>query len=130
MPVAIGFTVETDGRLPSGQSLGAAIAQVDAATDNGPAYYMINCAHPTHFEDAVTADEPWVSRIRAVRANASDKSHAELDEAEELDSGDPKILGEHYAQLTDILPRLNIMGGCCGTDHHHVAAICQSVVVH
>lgn len=130
MPVAIGFTVETDGRLPSGQPLGEAIKTVDAATSNGPEYYMINCAHPTHFEHAITIDEQWVSRIRAVRANASEKSHAELDEAEELDSGDPKALGGHYALLKNILPQLTVFGGCCGTDHRHVAAMCQSIVRH
>lgn len=121
LPVAISFTVETDGRLPSGQPLGEAIAQVDAATGAAPAYYMINCAHPTHF-DAVL-DGPWVERVRGVRANASRLSHAELDEAVELDAGDPLDLGARYAALTSKLPRLNVVGGCCGTDHRHVAAI-------
>ena len=92
MPVAISFTLETDGRLPSGQALAGAIAQVDDATDGAPAYYMINCAHPTHFEDAVAGGGPWVERIRGLRTNASTKSHAELDEAEELDEGDPDDL--------------------------------------
>jgi S-methylmethionine-dependent homocysteine/selenocysteine methylase len=124
MPVAISFTVETDGRLPSGQPLGEAIEQVDAATDFGPAYYMINCAHPTHFEH-VLADEPWRERIRGLRANASTLSHAELDEAEELDSGDPGDLAKRYASLS--LPRLSVVGGCCGTDHRHVAAIANTL---
>jgi S-methylmethionine-dependent homocysteine/selenocysteine methylase len=88
MPVAISFTVETDGRLPTGQSLAGAITQVDAATGSIPAYYMINCAHPSHFA-GVLADEPWAARIRGLRANASAKSHAELNESPELDSGDP-----------------------------------------
>ncbi len=130
MPVAIGFTVETDGHLPSGQPLGEAITNVDQATGKGPAYYMINCAHPKHFAHALEVDAPWVSRIRAVRANASEKSHAELDEAEELDAGDPLDLAQHVAQLQTILPHLNILGGCCGTDHHHVDAICRSVTLH
>ncbi len=89
MPVVISFTVETDGRLPSGEMLKDAIEQVDTATDNAPAYYMINCAHPTHFVDVLGVD-PWAKRIRAVRANASTKSHAELDEATELDAGNPE----------------------------------------
>ncbi|MHC4751504.1 MAG: homocysteine S-methyltransferase family protein [Planctomycetota bacterium] len=126
-PVVISFTVETDGRLPSGQPLGEAIQTVDQATGNGPAYYMINCAHPTHFMDALTIDEPWLRRIRAVRANASTKSHAELDEAVELDDGDPVDLGVRYAELKDRLPHLNIFGGCCGTDHRHVEEICKAV---
>jgi S-methylmethionine-dependent homocysteine/selenocysteine methylase len=127
IPVVISFTVETDGRLPSGQSLGEAIKTVDQATANGPAYYMINCAHPTHFKDALTTGEPWVERIRAIRANASTKSHAELDEAEELDDGDPADLGARYAELKDQLQRLNVFGGCCGTDHRHVEEICNAV---
>ena len=122
LPAAISFTVETDGRLPSGQSLGEAIAQVEA--DAPPAYFMINCAHPTHFEDAVSGGEPWTERIRGLRANASAKSHAELDEATELDAGDPADLGARYAGLRASLPRLNVLGGCCGTDHRHVAAVC------
>jgi S-methylmethionine-dependent homocysteine/selenocysteine methylase len=130
LPVAIGFTVETDGHLPSGQPLGEAITAVDQATGDGPAYYMINCAHPTHFEQALTVDANWISRIRAIRANASAKSHAELDEAQELDAGDPKDLARRMARLRSMLPNLNILGGCCGTDHRHVDAICRSVAVH
>jgi len=124
VPVVISFTVETDGRLPSGQTLGEAILAVDQATHNGPVYYMINCAHPTHFKSALNVDEAWVKRIRAVRANASAKSHAELDEAEVLDDGDPVDLAEQLAQLRQYLPNLNIFGGCCGTDHRHVGEIC------
>ncbi len=127
IPAVIAFTVETDGRLPSGQPLGEAINEVDAATAGGPAYYMINCAHPTHFDEALASNEPWLQRIRAIRANASAMSHAELDEAEELDDGNPNELGRQYAQLLKRLPNLNIFGGCCGTDHRHVAAICKAV---
>jgi len=128
LPVAISFTVETDGRLPSGQPLGEAIAQVDSETDGGPAYLMINCAHPTHFESAVATDESWRERIRGLRANASTKSHAELDMATELDEGDPADLGARHAALRAKLPELTVLGGCCGTDHRHVAEICTAWV--
>ncbi len=128
MPVAISFTVETDGRLPSGQTLKDAIEQVDAATGNAPAYYMINCAHPTHFEDALAAGAAWTGRIRGLRANASCLSHAELDEAEELDEGNPHELGLQHRTLLDRLGHINVLGGCCGTDHRHVEAICQACV--
>jgi len=124
MPVAVGFTVETDGRLPSGTPLGEAIRQVDDATDEAPAYFMVNCAHPHHFEH-VLADRPWASRIRAVRANASSKSHAELDAATELDDGDPVQLGQDYLVLSKRLPNFNVIGGCCGTDSRHVANACR-----
>jgi S-methylmethionine-dependent homocysteine/selenocysteine methylase len=126
LPSAISFTVETDGRLPNGQDLGDAIQEVDAATGGAPAYYMINCAHPTHFEAALATDEAWPQRIRGLRANASTMSHAELDEAEELDDGDPEDLGARYAALRERLPRVSVLGGCCGTDHRHVAAICDA----
>jgi S-methylmethionine-dependent homocysteine/selenocysteine methylase len=123
MPVAISFTLEIDGHLPSGQPLSEAIAQVDTATGGGPDYYMINCAHPTHFEDVLRAGGGWVERIRGLRANASTRSHAELDEATELDPGDPDDLGARYRALRRLLPNLSLLGGCCGTDHRHVAAI-------
>jgi S-methylmethionine-dependent homocysteine/selenocysteine methylase len=103
-----------------------AIATVDAATSAYPAYYMINCAHPTHFESVLTAGEPWLARIRGLRTNASHKSHAELNESPELDSGNPVELGPEHARLLDRLPRLNVIGGCCGTDHRHVEQIAMA----
>ena len=127
MPVAISFTLETDGRLPSGQGLGDAIQQVDDETNAGPAYYMINCAHPTHFDDKLDGDGAWQDRIRGLRANASTKSHAELDEATELDEGDPADLGARYAALGTTLRRLNVLGGCCGTGHQHVTGDLRGV---
>jgi homocysteine S-methyltransferase len=129
MPVAISFTLETDGRLPSGQPLGEAIAQVDEQTGGAPAYFMINCAHPTHFDSVLAEGEGWQQRVWGLRANASTKSHAELDEATELDDGDPDDLGTRYAALRDSLPNLNVLGGCCGTDHRHVGAICETWLV-
>ncbi|HSE67011.1 MAG TPA: homocysteine S-methyltransferase family protein [Gemmatimonadales bacterium] len=126
MPVVISFTVETDGKLVTGRSLGDAIAMVDAATSAYPSYYMINCAHPTHFESALTTGEPWLARIRGLRTNASHKSHAELNESPELDSGDPVELGADHARLLDRLSRLNVIGGCCGTDHRHVEQIAMA----
>jgi homocysteine S-methyltransferase len=127
MPVVISFTVETDGKLASGATIGDAIAAVDAATEGYPVYFMINCAHPSHFDAALTENAAWLGRIRGVRANASHKSHAELDEATELDAGDPIDLGQRYRALRTSLPRLNVLGGCCGTDHHHIAVIAEAV---
>lgn len=124
IPAVISFTVETDGKLPTGQPLAEAIKQVDDATSAYPAYFMINCAHPSHFEQAALGDEPWTSRVRGLRANASRMSHAELNEASELDAGNPTELGREYAALrTRKLKHLNVMGGCCGTDHRHVEQI-------
>ncbi len=123
MPVVISFTVETDGRLPTGQSLKDAIAEVDAETDNGPAYYMINCAHPAHFAGLFDTGEPWLKRLRGLRANASVKSHAELDRATALDDGDPVDLGHRYAELHRKHRGLTVLGGCCGTDSRHIDQI-------
>jgi S-methylmethionine-dependent homocysteine/selenocysteine methylase len=124
---AISFTVETDGKLPSGEALGAAIQAVDADAEvsghDAPAYYMINCAHPTHFESVVSDAGTWRERIQGLRANASTLSHAELDVMTQLDSGDPHDLAECYRRLRSPLSRLNVLGGCCGTDHRHVTAM-------
>jgi homocysteine S-methyltransferase len=127
IPSVISFTVETDGRLPGGQSLGDAIEEVDARTEGSVAYFMINCAHPTHFAHVLEEDARWRDRIWGLRANASEKSHAELDESEELDAGDPAALARHYRDLKTRLPNLSVVGGCCGTNHRHVAEICAAV---
>ena len=126
LPVVISFTVETDGRLPTGQTLGNAVEQVDRDTDGAPAYYMINCAHPTHFEGALVPGEPWTERIRGLKVNASAKSHAELDEAEELDDGDPVALGGQCSDIRRRFGHINVLGGCCGTDHRHVEEIARA----
>ncbi len=127
LPVVIAFTVETDGRLPSGLPLGEAIEATDAATGGYPLHYMINCAHPTHFADVLADAAPWTARLGALRANASSLSHAELDEAIELDRGDPADLAARYQDLLEHLPSIHVVGGCCGTDHQHVEAIANAV---
>ncbi len=130
MPVAISFTVETDGKLPTGQGLKDAIESVDEATSNAPAYYMINCAHPSHFVDVLAVGGPWTERIHGLRANASNKSHAELNESTKLDEGNPVELGRQHRELLSKLKNLNVLGGCCGTDHRHVEEICKAVLPH
>ena len=128
IPAAISFTVETDGRLPTGDDLGEAIAMVDEATDNYSAYFMINCAHPTHFAATLDDSAAWTGRIRGIRANASRCSHAELDTMTELDIGDPHELAACYHDLCNRFPRITVLGGCCGTDLRHVAAIAAACV--
>jgi homocysteine S-methyltransferase len=128
MPVAISFTVETDGRLPTGQPLAEAIMTVDAATGDAPAYYMVNCAHPTHFADALETGESWVRRIRGLRANASKRSHQELNDAPDLDDGNPSEFGQEHAALLRRHGHIRVLGGCCGSDHRHVAALSRTCV--
>jgi S-methylmethionine-dependent homocysteine/selenocysteine methylase len=127
LPVAISFTLETDGRLPSGDTLAAAIETTDALTSRYPAYYMINCAHPSHFEAVLAGGGRWRERVRGLRANASRRSHAELDESTDLDAGNPEELGGEYRVLRRHLTHLTVVGGCCGTDDRHVGAICQAL---
>lgn len=123
LPVVISFTLETDGKLPAGESLGEAIAAVDEATGNAPLYYMINCAHPDHFRDALEVGAPWLYRIGGIRANASRLSHAELERMTVLDEGDPDEFGRLHVSLEERLPNLRVIGGCCGTDERHIACV-------
>ena len=126
IPSVISFTLETDGKLPSGQGLRDAIEQCDRETGGGPAYYMINCAHPTHFEAELKKGGEWTRRLRGLRANSSKRSHAELDTSPDLDIGNPVELGDDYRRLGALLPHLTVLGGCCGTDHRHVEQICAA----
>ncbi|HVY98074.1 MAG TPA: homocysteine S-methyltransferase family protein [Dongiaceae bacterium] len=126
IPVVISFTLETDGNLPTGQPLAEALREVDAATGGYAAYFMINCAHPTHFDRVLDGRADWMKRLRGIRANASCRSHAELDAATDLDAGDPAELGRQYADLRRRFPQFNVLGGCCGTDFRHVEAISHS----
>ncbi|NRG17506.1 homocysteine S-methyltransferase family protein [Rhizobiales bacterium] len=126
MPVSISFTLETDGKLPTGETLEQAVRDVDDATDGAAAYFMINCAHPAHFDRVVAEGGDWLKRIGGLRANASRRSHEELDAAPDLDDGDPVELGRQYRDLRKSLPNMNVLGGCCGTDHRHIEEICLS----
>jgi S-methylmethionine-dependent homocysteine/selenocysteine methylase len=127
VPVVISFTVETNGLLPSGESLKEAIQKVDAFTENYAQHFMINCAHPEHFTFTLKDRSEWKNRIRGIRANASTKSHAELDESTSLDVGDRHKLALGYSELKDSLPELFVIGGCCGTDHSHLEEICRQL---
>ena len=128
IPAVISFTVETDGNLPTGQTLRGAIEQVDAETGNGPAYYMINCAHPSHFAGVLADRGAWTDRIRGLRVNASRRSHAELNDSTDLDMGDPVELGREHRELTAVLKNVRVLGGCCGTDHRHVEEIVKACI--
>jgi S-methylmethionine-dependent homocysteine/selenocysteine methylase len=124
LPIVVSFTVETNGKLPTLQSLGDAIQQVDAATGNGAAYFMVNCAHPEHFSGVID-DRPWTRRIHGLRCNASRLGHAELDESEVLDDGNPVELAKQYREFKARMPWLNVFGGCCGSDLRHITEIAK-----
>jgi homocysteine S-methyltransferase len=130
IPAVVSFTVETDGRLPSEMDLAEAIGIVDGETDAAAAYFMINCAHPDHFASVVDSGDARLERVRGVRANASRLSHAELDESTELDDGVPAEFGSQIAAVHRDHPHVSVLGGCCGTDSRHIAAIaaeCRTV---
>lgn len=126
VPVVLSFTLETDGNLPGGKSLETAIAEVEGATNGYPAYYMINCVHPIHFAPVIRQAGSWINRIGGLRVNASMMSHAELDNSPELDIGNIPDLAQRYLRLLPLLPNIRVIGGCCGTDHRHMAAICAT----
>ena len=129
LPVVISFTVETNGHLPSGMRLKDAIEMVDNTASTQPVYYMINCAHPTHFSNELEKGDgqDWMKRIKGIRANASCKSHAELDESTELDRGNPHELADANQKLKQSFQHLNVFGGCCGTDAEHILLIAQQL---
>ncbi|WP_421759265.1 homocysteine S-methyltransferase family protein [Devosia sp.] len=129
MPVVLSFTLETDGNLPGGKLLREAISETDDLTGGYPAYYMINCAHPVHFDRLAAADTAGLARVMGLRTNASAKSHAELDESPTLDRGDPQDLARRYAGLLGLMPQIRVIGGCCGTDHHHISAVVDQLAM-
>lgn len=129
LPVVVAFTVETDGKLPTGETLEQAITEVDTASDSYASYFMINCAHPDHFVTSLD-NRPWMKRIKGIVANASRCSHAELDQAKELDAGDPRELGKALSDIHKRFPHLQVLGGCCGTDMRHMTEIADALAVH
>ena len=127
IPSVIAFTIEKDRRLRSGETLKQAIETVDAGTENAPAYYMINCSHPVDFGPAL-ATEPWANRIRGLRANASSLDHGTLCQLGHLEEGNPDELASQYVDLRAAHPKMNVFGGCCGTDYVHVEKIGRALL--
>jgi homocysteine S-methyltransferase len=129
VPIGVSATVETDGSLPTGWSLAEFVMRVDDATDGYPVFHMVNCAHPQHLAPTLAAAResgaPWVDRIKGFRANASTRSHDELDNSPELDRGDVADLAKQMAGMHADFS-LKIVGGCCGTDAEHIQAIAKA----
>ncbi len=125
VPCVISFTVETNGRLPNGEALREAVKRTDVLTGHYSSHFMINCAHPEHFKGVLAEEGSWKGRIRGIRANASTKSHKELDESQTLDTGNKELLAAGYQEMMKLLPEVKVFGGCCGTDHSHIDLICR-----
>ncbi|WP_135501055.1 homocysteine S-methyltransferase family protein [Roseovarius aestuariivivens] len=126
MPVVISFFVAKGGKLKGGETLEEAIAQVDAATDSAPAYYMINCTHPTEFMPGLD-DGGWVRRLGGFMPNAVAMDTLDLCKLGHLEDGDPAELGGQMADLARRYPHINVWGGCCGTDGRHIGEITRQV---
>ncbi|MDJ0640581.1 MAG: homocysteine S-methyltransferase family protein [Paracoccaceae bacterium] len=123
MPIVMSLVVETDGCLADGTKLVDAVDAIDAETDGAALFFMVNCAHPLHFAEALDAHP----RLMGIVSNASSCSHAELDEAETLDEGDPEQLGRETAEIIRRNPSIRVFGGCCGTDMRHLASMAREV---
>lgn len=126
MPVVISFFVARGGKLKGGETLEDAIAQVDAATGHAPAYYMVNCTHPTEFEPGLTEGD-WTRRLGGFMPNAVAMETLDLCKLGHLEDGDPEELGGQMARLAERFPHINVWGGCCGTDGRHFGEITRQV---
>lgn len=126
MPVVISFFVKQGGRLSGGETLEKAIAKVDAATGSAPAYYMINCTHPTEFEPALSPGH-WTKRLGGFMPNAVAMDTLSLCKLGHLEDGDPEELGGQMADLARRFPHVHVWGGCCGTDGRHIGEIARQV---
>ena len=128
MPVVISFTVETNGKLCDGRSLEDAVLDIEWCTGSYPLYYMINCAHPSHFLFEINKSSQWIERIKGCRSNASSLSHEELDASESLQQDSMHEFTDSHVLLKSFLPGLKVFGGCCGSDHHHVDGLCRTLL--
>lgn len=126
VPVVVSFFVVRGGRLKGGESLEEAITRVDAATGNAPAYFMINCTHPTEFEPSLT-EGAWTNRLGGFMPNAVAAETLDLCKLGHLEDGDPEELGDQMAGLARRFGHVNVWGGCCGTDGRHVGQITRKV---
>ena len=126
MPVVISFFVARGGKLKGGETLEEAISAVDAATESAPAYYMINCTHPSEFTPGLT-DGDWTRRLGGFMPNAVAMETLDLCKLGHLEDGDPEELGGQMADLARRFPHINVWGGCCGTDGRHIGQITRQV---
>lgn len=127
-PVVVSFALGADGHLKTGVPLADAITAVDQATQNGPAYYMINCTHPVDFASAFEDPGPWINRVCGLRPNASSLAHGVLCQLGHLEEGNPDELAEQMADMANRFPHINVWGGCCGTDYAHIDKIASAVL--
>jgi S-methylmethionine-dependent homocysteine/selenocysteine methylase len=129
IPVAVSFSLESDGKLLSGLSLENAIQTVDEATDGYTTYFGINCVHPTRIlQPLENMDLEVRQRIGLIRGNASLKTHEELDNSDTLDRGHIPTFVSALKKVLVLLPGIKVVGGCCGTDEEHLTAIAQQLL--
>jgi S-methylmethionine-dependent homocysteine/selenocysteine methylase len=126
MPVVVSFLVARGGRLKGGETLQEAISRVDSASGNAPAYFMINCTHPTEFEPGLVPGD-WIMRLGGFMPNAVAMETVDLCKLGHLEDGDPVELGAQMSTLARRFPHINVWGGCCGTDSRHIGEITRRV---
>ena len=67
-------------------------------------------------------------RIIGLLANTAALSPEELNDSSSLVEQDPEIFGQSVAALHRRLG-LKILGGCCGTDDHHIRALAAQLAI-
>jgi len=127
IPIGVSLTLTPEGRLRSGPSLREAIETIDEASGGGAVWFGTNCAHPVEFEPALADAGPWLERLRYIRPNAAKMDKIALCSLGHLEDGDPVELGQQMGEVARRFPRVDILGGCCGTDERHLSQIAQNV---
>ncbi len=130
LPAVLSFIIRADGALLDGTPLQAVVARIDTAVTPRPVAYFINCVHPTTFAAAMAIagqDAPHLrERVIGLQANASALPPEELDGRGQLAADPPDVLAD---AMLDVHGRwgVRVLGGCCGTDGRHIAAMAARV---
>ena len=124
----LSFVIHPNGKLLDGTSLNETISVIDNSVSPKPIYYMLNCVHPTHCMSAINNElnntEVIRTRLKGLQANGSAMSPEELELLEKTSSQSPSIWGKKMIDLY-LNSNLKILGGCCGTNHHHIKSIAR-----
>jgi homocysteine S-methyltransferase len=126
LPAVVSFLITDRGTLLDGNPVVEVIEQIDGSVTPRPAYYAVNCVHPSVLREALRGDER-LRRLAGVRllgfkANASRRPTEELAGLGYLEAEAPERLADEMVVLRDEFG-LKVIGGCCGTDDRHIEAL-------